>query len=63
MTVDGEAQSRNTNLVLKGIVALKAMSNISGLLGQNDDSSRYSVRLSLSKLGVIVNISLIAICH
>ncbi|KAK7685140.1 hypothetical protein QCA50_011503 [Cerrena zonata] len=42
ITIDGEAQAKNTNLILKGIIALNAMSEISSLVKQTDDSSRYS---------------------
>ena len=44
MTVDGLQQSNSTNLILKGIIALKAMSEIANALYLYNDSGRYSVR-------------------
>lgn len=37
------AQSNYTNLALKGLCGLKAMSLIAGLVGQKADASNYSV--------------------
>ena len=44
MTVDGLQQSNSTNLIIKGIIALKAMSEIASALYLYNDSARYSVR-------------------
>ena len=48
-TVDGLPQPNSTNLVIKGIIALKAMSEISNLISQKTDSSRYAVSSTSSK--------------
>ncbi|KAK7675988.1 hypothetical protein QCA50_021064, partial [Cerrena zonata] len=41
-TVDNEILVNSTNLVLKGIIALKAMSEISNAVSLTDDANRYS---------------------
>ncbi|KAK7685178.1 hypothetical protein QCA50_011541 [Cerrena zonata] len=41
-TVDDATYANSTNLVIKGIIALKAMSEISNAVSRNEDANRYS---------------------
>ncbi|KAK7685150.1 hypothetical protein QCA50_011513 [Cerrena zonata] len=41
-TVDGATYANSTNLVIKGIIALKAMSEISNAVSLTDDANHYS---------------------
>lgn len=38
--------SNSTNLAVKGILAIQAMSQISTLYGEDDDAQHYSVRIT-----------------
>ena len=42
-SVIGNVTESSTNAALKGIIAIKAMSQISALLHKSDDSQNYSV--------------------
>lgn len=44
-SADNESTGNSTNLALKGIIAIKAMSELASALGQSSDASSYSVRL------------------
>ena len=44
-TIEGTPQVNSTNLVIKGIIAIKAMSGISNLTGHANASVQYSVSL------------------
>jgi len=49
--IDGENNayySNQTNLAIKGIIAIAAMSKMSSFAERNDDADRYSVCINLS---------------
>lgn len=46
-SADAESTGNSTNLALKGIIAIKAMSELASALGQSSDASSYSVRVFL----------------
>ena len=43
MTADGDSTVNSTNLAIKGIIAIKAMAQISTLLEQMEDADEYTV--------------------
>ena len=43
--MDQESQGNTTNLAIKGIIAIQAMSEISKALKQDSDTVHYAVRL------------------
>jgi hypothetical protein len=44
LSADGLSVSNQTNLAIKGIIAIQAMSNMSLVVGQTADAKKYSVR-------------------
>ena len=51
-TADSISQFNSTNLALKGIVALRAMSEISKVVGSQNDADGYSVSIPHSTVGL-----------
>ena len=50
----GESTSNSTDLAVKGIVAIQAMSQISTLYGSDDDAQHYSVGVAKSSIFLTV---------
>lgn len=46
-TADGDSTGNLTNLAIKGIIAIKAMSQISAVIHQDTDAEHYSVGFGL----------------
>ena len=46
-SADGLMTNNQTNLAIKGIIAIKAMSKMSSIVGQAPDFDKYSVRAGL----------------
>jgi hypothetical protein len=46
-SADGLMTDNQTNLAIKGIIAIKAMSKMSSIVSQASDVDRYSVRAGL----------------
>jgi hypothetical protein len=44
ISADGLSANNQTNLAIKGIIAIKAMSNMSSIVNQTADADKYSVR-------------------
>ena len=42
-TADGDSTTNSTNLAIKGIIAIKAMAQISAALHQDSDANHYAV--------------------
>ena len=51
---DGLANTNRTNLAIKGIIAIKAMSEISQALGKSQDAETYSVRHLVIGYGLVI---------
>ena len=58
--MDGDPQSNSTNLVVKGIIALQAMSKIADAALHKDDAARYSVKWNISQTSDMKLIPIVA---
>ena len=58
-TADAGSPSNSTNLALKGVIVLKAMSGISSALGQDFDAETYDVSYSPDSTVRVVTLTLI----
>lgn len=47
MTADAQTDANMTNLAIKGIIAIRAMAEISQYVREYDDSAKYMVRINL----------------
>ena len=52
-SADGLATNNQTNLAIKGIIAIEAMSKMSSVVKQTADADKYSVRVDANVLNAL----------